>query len=149
MEKTLSVSAIENGTVIDHIPPGCAVTIIHLLKLQGHPNQVTVGLNLKSRRLGLKDLIKIENRFLSEKEAHDIAVFAPLATLSLIRDFQVEKKIQAELPKIIEKILACPNPRCVTRHEPIPSAFSVEEFRGKVSLRCTYCEKRFAREEVR
>ena len=149
MEKTLSVSAIKHGTVIDHIPPGCAVTIIHLLKLLEHPNQVTVGLNLISGRMGLKDLIKIENRFLSEQEAHDIAVFAPNATLSIIRNFQVEKKIEAQLPAVIEKLLVCPNLRCITRHESVFSAFSVVEFRSKVNLRCKYCEKIFAREEIK
>ncbi len=149
MEKTLSVSAIEQGTVIDHIPTGCAVAIIYLLKLLSHPYPVTLGLNLTSRRLGRKDLIKIENRFLSEQEAHDIAVFAPSATLSIIRGFQVEKKIPAKLPEVIEKILVCPNPQCITRHEPIFSAFFVEEFRSKVTLRCKYCEKMFAQSDIK
>lgn len=149
MEKTLSVSAIKEGTVIDHIPQGSAIIIIQLLKLHVHKNRVTVGLNLTSRSMGYKDLIKIENRFLTEKEAKDIAVFAPCATISTICNYQVEKKMKAELPKKIENILVCPNHFCTTRSEPISTLFQVEEFKQKIFLRCGYCEKLFERAEIR
>lgn len=149
MEKTVSVSAIKEGTVIDHIPQGSAIIIIQLLKLHVHKNRVTVGLNLSSRSMGYKDLIKIESRVLTEKEARDIAVFAPCATISIIRDYQVEKKMKADLPKNIEKILVCPNPSCTTRSEPISTHFQVEEFKQKIFLRCCYCEKLFERSEIR
>lgn len=148
MEKTLPVSAIKEGTVIDHISAGQALTIIRLLKLRESRNTVSVGLNLTSKRLGYKDLIKVANRFLTEKEAHDIAVFAPSATISIIRNFQVEKKIGATLPKIIQKILICPNARCITRAEQMETLFFVEEYKDEVHLRCKYCEKSFSRDEI-
>src|SRR3990167_4815959 len=111
MEKTLSVTAINNGTVIDHIPAGQAITILRLLKLVDHKNQITIGLNLMGSR-GLKDLIKMENRYLSEREAHEIAIFAPDATINVIKDFKVIKKQSALLPETIVDIMRCPNPRC-------------------------------------
>jgi aspartate carbamoyltransferase regulatory subunit len=149
MEKTLPVSAIKEGTVIDHIPQGSALIIIRLLKISDHENRTTVGLNLSSRSMGYKDLIKIQNRFLTEKEAQDIAVFAPHATISIIRDYQVEKKLKASLPKLVENLLICPNPFCICRSEPIASLFHVEEFKQKIFLRCDFCEKLFERSEIR
>jgi aspartate carbamoyltransferase regulatory subunit len=149
VKKTLSVAAIKEGTVIDHITAGQALSIIELLKLNEHHLAITIGLNLPSQTMGTKDLIKIENRFLTEKESHDIAVFAPKATISIIRSYKVEKKIEAHLPEIIQGILICPNPKCITHAEPVHSAFFVEEFKAKIHLRCKYCEKFFERDDFK
>ncbi len=141
MEKMLSVAAIEEGTVIDHIPVFQALKIVQLLKLTDGGSPVTIGLNLPSKSMGRKDLIKVEKRFLTEKEASDIAVFAPLATINIIRKYKLEKKVKAELPKVIEGILTCPNPTCITRSEHIRTVFFVEEFKNIIHLQCKYCEK--------
>ncbi|MFI5333572.1 MAG: aspartate carbamoyltransferase regulatory subunit [Chlamydiales bacterium] len=146
---TVSVSAIQDGTVIDHITQGSALILIQLLKLNAYKNQVTVGLNLSSHSMGRKDIIKITGRYLTEKEAHDIALFAPLATLSIIRNYEVEKKIKARLPDQVRDILICPNPCCITRSEPVETLFFVEEYKQKVFLRCDFCEKLFERGEIR
>ena len=148
-EKTLSVPAIKEGTVIDHITAGSALTIIHLLKIPELKSQVTLGLYLSSRSMGLKDLIKIENRFFSEKEAQEIAIFAPKATLNIIREYEIQKKIHAKLPEVVKKVLLCPNTRCITRHEPIESFFFVDQFKNKVRLLCKFCEKNFFRDEMK
>jgi aspartate carbamoyltransferase regulatory subunit len=145
---TLSVSAIKDGTVIDHIPSGQALKIIGLLKLPLSKQQVTIGLNLPSKRMGLKDLIKIENRKLSEQEGNQVAVFAPKATINLICDFCVERKILPSLPQEIERVLICPNHRCISRKEAF-SHFFVEEFKNKIQLRCKFCEKLFERDDIR
>ena len=92
MEKELSVSAIENGTVIDHIPAGQGMRIVRLLKLADHKKKVTLGLNLPSKSLGYKDLIKVEGREISVEEANQIALFAPKASINIIRNFQIQKK---------------------------------------------------------
>lgn len=146
-EKTVSVSAIKEGTVIDHITQGSALAILRLLKLSSQEKRVTVGLNLTSRSMGYKDLIKVEGRFLSGKEAHDIALFAPLATICLIKNYRVEKKMKVQLPEVVEKILVCPNPCCISRVEPVGSRFSIDAFREKILLRCFFCEKVFNRED--
>lgn len=148
MTKTLSVSAIKNGTVIDHIVAGQALKIMRLLRVFDNKQQATVGLNLKSKSLGLKDLIKIENRMLSESEVNDIAIFAPEATVNIIKDFEVSKKFTAKLPKVILEILICPNINCVSRTEPVTSCFCVEDYGKKIKLSCKYCEKEFDRDQV-
>ena len=148
MEKTLSVTAINNGTVIDHIPAGQAITILRLLKLVDHKNQVTIGLNLSGNR-GFKDLIKMENRYLTDREMHEIAIFAPNATINTIKDFKVIKKHKALLPESVIDIMRCPNPRCVTQNEPLKTCFDLYKHNEIIKLRCKYCEKTFLREEVK
>jgi len=149
MGKTVSVAAIKNGTVIDHIPAGQALKIIYLLQLREQRCKVTLGLHLNSSSMSYKDIIKIEDRFLTEKEAHDVAVFAPNATINIIKNYKVSSKIKAQLPKTIKKILVCPNPRCITEQEPLETLFMVEEFKHKVHLQCYYCEKIFERDEIK
>jgi aspartate carbamoyltransferase regulatory subunit len=149
MGKKFSVAAIKEGTVIDHIPAGQALKIIHLLRITQQNYKLTLGLHLNSPSMEYKDIIKIENRFLSEKEAQDIAVFAPNATINIIENYHVSSKITAQLPKVICNILLCPNPRCITQNEPIDTLFSVEEFKQKIFLRCCFCEKNFERDEIK
>ncbi len=149
MVKTLSVAAIKEGAVIDHIPAGFALIILQLLKLSHGKHRVSIGLNLSSSMMGFKDLIKVENRALTEKEAHDIAVFAPQATISIIKDYKVSKKTRATLPKAVDRILVCPNLHCITNHEPVETLFHVEEHKQQVELRCQYCEKIFERSEMK
>jgi aspartate carbamoyltransferase regulatory subunit len=146
MEKeiVLSVAAIENGTVIDHIPAGQGMRIVRLLKLADHKKKVTLGLNLPSRSLGYKDLIKVEGREVSEEEASQIALFAPKGTINIIRGYQIGKKFSVTLPEMVSKILACPNQKCITNHEQLPTNFRVSRFGQKVMLQCHYCERGFA-----
>ncbi len=144
MNKTLSVAAINEGTVIDHIPAGQGMRIVRLLKLAGQHNQVTLGLNLPSKTMGYKDLIKVEGREVSEEEANQIAVFAPKATLNIIRGFERVKKFAVTLPKRVKKVLRCPNERCVTNHEALHTHFELEKRVHVVQLKCYYCEKSFA-----
>jgi aspartate carbamoyltransferase regulatory subunit len=143
-EKKLSVAAIEHGTVIDHIPAGQGMRIVRLLKLADHKKKVTLGLNLPSQSLGYKDLIKVEGREVSEEEANQIALFAPKATINIIRNYQIEIKFSVSLPQTISKILNCPNQKCITNHEHVVSRFNVSRFGHKVMLQCDYCEKVFA-----
>lgn len=148
MEKTLSVAAIKDGTVIDHITAGYALPIIRLLHLVREQRRVTVGLNLVSKRMGNKDLIKVENRQISADEANQIAIFSPHATISIIANFQVTKKFTVSLPESITGVVPCPNPACITNHEPMSTRFYPSSLKHTVQLRCAYCEKVFAREEI-
>jgi aspartate carbamoyltransferase regulatory subunit len=149
MTKTLPVSAINNGTVIDHISSGLALRIIHLFRLLDDKNKVTVGMNLPSKRFGLKDLIKLENRTLTPEQANEIAIFAPGATINIVKDFEVIEKIETQLPKIIKNIFRCPNSKCITHHEVGESIFHIEEEGRQVKLTCNYCEKVFGRDQVK
>jgi aspartate carbamoyltransferase regulatory subunit len=148
MNKTLLVSAIENGTVIDHINAGLALRIINLLKLQDKQCSVTIGLNLPSRQLKLKDLIKIESYILSHEEANDIAIFAPEATINVIKNFEVMDKITITMPKQIQRVFVCSNAACITQTEQVDTFFYIEAQSKQINLICKYCEKKFDRNQM-
>lgn len=146
--KTLSVSAIEEGTVIDHIPRGRALKILQILQV-GKDQPVTLGTGLKSKSMEYKDLIKIEHCKLSASQMKQISVFAPAATINQIKNFEVVEKRKATMPEFMNAILLCPNPKCITRHENIPTKFAMVKNLDSPRLRCQYCEKMFTQEEVR
>ena len=142
--QTLSVKAIKNGTVIDHIPAGEGLNILHYFALNELPNYVTVGFNLLSQTHQRKDLIKIEKIFFSEQEMQQIALFAPQATINIIKNFQVVEKIIPRYPDKVLGIFTCPNHNCASHREPVKSQFNVHhQSVGKPKLKCYYCEKIF------
>ena len=143
----MKVDPIRNGTVIDHIAPGKALQVVEVLKLNGS-SVVMIGVNLASARLGRKDLIKIEDRELSQSERDTIALISPSATCSIIKEYQVARKAQVTMPKLIERLIVCPNPQCVTGVEQIPTRFHVESA-NPVMVRCAYCEKSYRADEVK
>lgn len=150
MSKTLSVSAIKNGTVIDHIRAGQALRIMRLIKvLDSNKHKVTLGLNLPSKLLKLKDLIKIENRVLTTDEANEIVVFSPEVTINIIKDFEVIEKIQTHYPKSIANVFICPNSACITQREAIESLFHIEDRGKQTRLTCHFCENEFDRDQVK
>lgn len=145
---TLAVSAIQNGTVIDHIAAGQGLRIIRLLALHNSSFKITIGLRLPSQLIGNKDLIKIEDRILTPHEANEIVIFAPAATINLIENFVVVQKIKTYLPKEIKNVFICPNPTCITQTEFTPSHFYIEQQTKTTQLMCHYCEKIFERDQV-
>jgi aspartate carbamoyltransferase regulatory subunit len=148
MTKTLSVSAIHHGTVIDHISAGQAIRIVHMLHLLNKKHKVTIGLNLPSGRMGLKDIIKIENHVLANEDANDIMIFAPDATINVIRDFEVIDKIITKLPDTIAGPFICPNLACITHVEPVQTFFYIKSHGKQVYLKCKHCEKSYERNRV-
>lgn len=149
MSKTLSVSAIQYGTVIDHIAPGQAWRIIQMLSLLENQQRVTVGLNLFSKSMKWKDLIKIEGRFLSKEEADKITIFAPEATINIIQDFEVKEKITTHFPSSIAHVFSCPNNDCITLAEKTDHLFLIKKEGKQIKLICHYCEKSFDRNQVK
>ncbi|MEH0667212.1 aspartate carbamoyltransferase regulatory subunit [Vibrio scophthalmi] len=147
-EKQLQVEAIKNGTVIDHIPAKMGIKVLKLFSMDESNQRVTVGLNLPSSALGHKDLLKIENVFISEEQANKLALYAPHATVNQIEDYRVVKKLALELPRQVNNVFACPNSNCITHNEPVESSFAVIEKKDEFRLKCKYCEKVFSREVV-
>jgi len=145
--KQIKVNAIKNGTVIDHIPAGKVLRLIELLNLTGK-NSVMIGMNLHSEKLGCKDIIKIENRELTEPEVQSLALIAPQASVIIIKDFEVSKKINVEIPNYVENLLLCPNEKCITNMEGIPTKFNLHH-NSNVKVRCAYCEKKYQIDEVK
>jgi aspartate carbamoyltransferase regulatory subunit len=141
-DKKLEVTAIENGTVIDHIPAGSLFKIIDILRLDHETHRITFGNNLESKRMGTKAIIKINNRYCQPEEINRIALVAPDAVVNIIENYEVTKKLRIEVPDHIEGFARCANPRCVTNVEGIKTAFRVTRREGEgYALRCEYCEK--------
>jgi aspartate carbamoyltransferase regulatory subunit len=140
------VAKLRNGTVIDHLPAGSALRCLALLGIPAE-GVVTVGLNLPSKRARTKDILKMENRVLSAADLARIALLGPRGTVSIIEEFAVVRKIPLELPTVIDNVVRCPNPSCITHHDPVPPRARVESA-DPVRLRCHYCERRIRSEEV-
>jgi aspartate carbamoyltransferase regulatory subunit len=142
MKEELKVKKIKDGTVIDHIMAGRGMKVLDILGVDdGFSDTVALLMNVTSDRIGHKDIVKIENRTLKKEEVDKIALVAPNATWNVIKDFKVVKKSKIEIPDVLEGVLRCPNPKCITNSdEPITTKFIVEE-KQPVKLRCNYCER--------
>ena len=146
--KKLSVEAIENGTVIDHIPAGLGLAILRQFKLLHYGSAVTVGFNLPSKTQGRKDIIKISGVAFDDEAANRLSLFAPEATVNTIADFKVVAKRRLTLPDEIAEVFRCPNANCASHGEPVKSRFSIRGQGSQTKLKCHYCEKTFPREFV-
>jgi len=133
----LRVSKIRNGTVIDHVSGGHALNVLSILGIDGSEGLgVSVVMNVPSDRLGLKDVVKVEDRELSQSEVDVISLIAPEATTNIIRDFEVIQKNRVDRPKTVIGLLSCPNRNCITNDgEPVETKFAVVED----GVRCAYC----------
>lgn len=146
-KKELQVAALENGTVIDHIPCDKLFTVVSLLGLKHMHNNITIGFNLNSKKLGTKGIIKIADKFFCDDEINRIAVVAPNAKLNIIRNYAVVEKREISLPNELVGIVKCSNPKCITNNEPMPTRFHVVD-KDRCILRCHYCEKEQTRENI-
>ncbi len=167
----LLVERIEQGTVIDRIEAFAGIHVLEILKLvpsnqaarqseaSGNEkssrspaspakpdlaHRVALVINVPSRHMGRKDILKIEGREIKPVEANKIALIAPRARLNVIRAGKVVQKVDVKLPSKLEDIAACPNPSCISRLEREASVFSAEKGR----LRCAYCERLFSTYEL-
>jgi len=144
-EKIKKVSAIENGTVIDHIPPDATFKVLQILDIGSE--SITVGNNLSSKKMGLKGIVKISSKILTKEELNKIAVVASQATVCRIRNYKIEDKFKVQLPDILENIIKCFNPRCITRNQDISTKFYVIK-KKPLRIRCHYCERSFEADDI-
>lgn len=144
----LKVSAIKEGTVIDHIPAQNLFKVISILGLDTIENQITFGTNLDSGKLGSKAIIKVSDKFFEDDEINKIALIAPNAKLNIIRDYEVVEKKIVEIPGSIVGIVKCFNPKCITNNEHITTHFRVVD-KSPVSLKCRYCEKITGNDQIK
>ena len=136
-KKERLVAAIENGTVIDHIPTDKTYQVASLLGLFNLKTPVTIGFNYPSQKVGSKGIIKVSNKFFTDDEISRLSVVAPNVILSIIRDYEVVEKRSVVTPDEIKGIVKCNNPKCITNNEPMQTHFHVENN----ILTCHYCEK--------
>ncbi|MBM6992093.1 MAG: aspartate carbamoyltransferase regulatory subunit [Prevotella sp.] len=138
-KKELQVAAIENGTVIDHIPADKTYQVVRLLNLHDLDVQVTIGYNLPSSKIGKKGIIKISNKFFTDEEVSKLSVVAPKIILNTIRNYEVVEKKTVETPDELHGIVKCNNPKCITNNEPMQTYFTIVD-KEKGILKCHYCD---------
>lgn len=140
-EKELIIRKIKDGIVIDHIPAGKALTVLKVLGITGREGyRVALVMNVESRKISQKDIIKVEGKELSREELNIIALVAPTATINIIRDYKVVQKFKVSIPDKIEGVLKCRNVNCITNQprEPIKTKFTVVS-KNPLILKCDYC----------
>lgn len=148
--KELIVSAIENGTVIDHIPTDKVFQVVKILGLEKVSNPIYFGTNLESKKYGTKGIIKISDKFFAPEEINKIALVAPTASLIEIKGYEVVNKQTVSIPESVEHIVKCFNPNCITNKEhDVPTKFTVvKDAKGETKLHCHYCEKNTALDQL-
>ena len=136
----IMVTAIENGTVIDHIPAEKTYEVLQLLHLNELTTPVTVGCNLRSKKIGRKGIIKVADKFFTDEEISRLSVLAPNVVLNIIKDYEVVEKKTVTTPDHLRGIVKCNNPKCNTNNEPMDTLFHIVD-KERSTLKCHYCEK--------
>lgn len=142
------VAALENGTVMDHIPSDKVFDVVNLLGLTGIHTPITIGANLSSRKMASKGIIKIADHYFNEEECRKLSVIAPNIVLNTIRNYDVVEKKAISMPDQVTGIIRCNNPKCITNHEPMQTVFDVID-KENDTLRCRYCNKEIHRGEIK
>jgi len=147
MKKELKVSAIKDGTVIDHLPSNVAFKVTEILNLEDTKNVISIAANLRSKKTAKKGIIKVGGKTLTKDEVNKIAVIAPQATVNIIQNYEVKEKIKVSIPDVLNKIIKCSNPDCITNNEPIKTKFYVIN-KEPLKVKCHYCERSMEKEEI-
>lgn len=145
--KELKISAIREGTVIDHIPAEHTFKVADILKVNEHNNVISIASNLESKKFGRKGIIKVGGLNLNEKDVQKIALIAPNATLNVIENFKVIEKKKLDVPEELYSIVKCFNPNCITNNENVKTKFLVESKKPLV-IRCYHCERCMTKEDI-
>ncbi len=146
-KKELAVAALENGTVIDHIPSSSLFKVVDLLGIKDLTGSVTIGFNLTSSQMGKKGIIKIADVTYPEATLNRIAVIAPTAIINVIRDYEVVEKYAVTVPGELFDIVKCNNPMCISNNEPMRTHFHVID-PVNIVLRCHHCEHTITQQEI-
>ena len=136
----MTVDTIKNGIVIDHITAGLGMKIYSLLKLDELECQVALIKNAPSKKIGKKDIIKIDSAI--DLKTDVLGYIDPDVTVNIIKDGNIVEKKQIALPERLENVISCRNPRCITTTEQeLPQIFKLTDKENRV-YRCVYCEAR-------
>ena len=149
-EKTLRIPKIDLGIVIDHIPAGQGIKVLEIISKYEEMKDVVVslGLNYESRKLGKKDLIKLQLEYLAPEIIQHISIVVPGITIKSIKDYAVYSKVVVKPPQVIKNLLVCKNPNCITNVEKhIATIFTVVDKEAR-QVKCQYCERIFDLHEL-
>ncbi|MAH01740.1 aspartate carbamoyltransferase regulatory subunit [Candidatus Woesearchaeota archaeon] len=147
MKKELSISAIKEGSVIDHIPSNVTLKVVDILDLKGIRGIISIATNLSSKAMGKKGIIKISGKDLTKEEVDKIALIAPHATVNIISKYDVKQKIKVAIPSTINRIIKCSNPNCITNNEKVATKFYVLS-KDPLKVVCHYCERNMEKEDI-
>ncbi len=141
----MRIERIHHGIVLDHIKAGKGIEILKLFPTEILKTKIDYASYVESKRLGMKDIIKIENLDVDPKTLMKMALLAPDITISIIRKGQVREKVRPTVPAEVEGVITCKNPKCVTQRESyLVSRFKVGwEPSGRLRQQCRYCEHVF------
>jgi len=133
----MNVDSIKNGVVIDHIKAGQAMKLYHLLELDKLECPVAIIKNVTSKRMGKKDIIKIDTKL--EVDLDIIGYVDPEITVNVIENGALVEKKRIKLPTVLRDVIKCKNPRCITSVEAVPQVFELRDPETRL-YRCRYCE---------
>lgn len=140
----LNITSIRKGIVIDHIKPGYGIIIFEYLKLNKADFTVALIMNAKSKKLGRKDIIKIENEI--DIDLAMLGFIDANITVNIIENEVISEKINLSLPDRVEGIMECKNPRCITSSERdiVHKFVLIDEEEG--TYKCEYCDQIYSLE---
>ncbi len=140
----LNVGSLNEGIVLDHIKAGKAMSIYKYLRLDKLDSQVAIIKNARSNKMGKKDIIKIEGSI----ELVDLDILGFIdhdITVNIIKDGIITEKKDLKLPEVINNVIICKNPRCITSIEQeLDQIFFLADPNSEV-YRCKYCEEKYIR----
>ena len=138
----LNISGIHEGFVLDHIKAGESMQIYHDLKLDQFDCTVAIIMNAKSKKMGTKDIIKVE----CPVDALDLDILGYIdhnITVNVIKHDVIVDKMSLHLPKEIRNVISCKNPRCITSVEQeLDQIFVLTDEENEI-YRCKYCEEKY------
>ena len=136
----LNISGLKDGIVLDHIQAGMSMTIYEYLKLDRLETEVAIIKNVASKKMGKKDIIKIEGS-LDDVDLDVLCYLDEHITINIVKDNHIVEKKTLTLPKKITNVIHCKNPRCITSVEhQLPHIFLLADEEKRV-YRCAYCEE--------
>ena len=147
IKKELKISAIEEGTVIDHIPTDATFKVVEILDLENHSGIVSIATNLQSKSIGKKGIVKVGGKSLTQDEVNKIAIVAPEATVNIIKNYNVKEKIKVKTPDVVDNVVRCSNPVCITNNEDVPTKFYVVK-KDPLKIKCHYCERSMGKGDI-
>ena len=146
-KRELKISAIDEGTVIDHIPTDATFKVAEILNLENHKGIVSIATNLQSKSIGSKGIVKVGGKSLTQEEVNKIAIVAPDATVNIIKNYDVREKIKVKSPDVIDNVVRCSNPVCITNNEQVSTKFYVVK-KDPLKIKCHYCERSMGKEDI-
>lgn len=138
----MEVTSLEKGIIIDHVPAGTALKVLQYIDVDPSCTKVALIMNTDSRRLGTKDIIKIEGIGEDDINLDVLGLVASGATVDVVSDGRIARKLAPSLPEHVTGVIRCPNPRCVTSTErDIEQGFHLVTLGGRQEYRCDYCDE--------